>query len=170
MPMQYRRAIRWVLYALMVMLAFLAQSVVFGSNVFFSFKLDLVAVAAISAALFVGAEKGSLFCLIVGVFYCFTGADMGPVTLVALTVCGALAGGACQAYFKKHLIPCALFSALALVLCDGSIFLLKLYFRQTQLPVLTETVLPGFAFSLLSVLLFFPISWLIARIGGDANG
>ena len=49
MPMQYRRAIRWVLYALMVMLAFLAQSVVFGSNVFFSFKLDLVAVAAIGS-------------------------------------------------------------------------------------------------------------------------
>lgn len=170
MPMQYRRAIRWVFYALMVLVAFLLQSVAFASNIFFSFKLDLVVVAAISAALFLGAERGSLFCLAVGVVYCFTGADMGPVVLVGLTFCGALAGGACQAYFKKHLIPCALFAALALALCDGSIFLLKLYFMQTRLPVLTETVLPGLAASLAGVLIFFPVSWAIARIGGDTNG
>lgn len=170
MQMQYRRAIRWVLYALLIVAAFLLQSVVFASRIFFPFKLDLVVVAAISAALFVGAEKGSLFCLIVGVFYCFTGADMGPVVLVILTFCGALAGGACQAYFKKHLIPCALFAALTLVLCEGTIFLLKLYFRQTQLAGLTGTVLPGLLASLASVLFFFPISWGIARIGGDTNG
>ena len=170
MPMQYRRAIRWVLYALLIVAAFLLQSVVFASRIFFPFKLDLVVVAAISAALFVGAEKGSLFCLFVGVFYCFTGADMGPVVLVILTFCGALAGGACQAYFKKHLIPCALFAALALVLCEGTIFLLKLYFRQTQLAVFTEMVVPDLIASLASVLLFFPVSWGIARIGGDTNG
>ena len=167
---QYRRAMSWVLYALMVVTAFLLQSVVFGSNIFFTYKLDLLPVAAISAALFLGAERGSLFCLLAGVFYCFTGADMGPVVLVGLTLCGALAGGVCQAYFKKHLIPCALFAALALALCDGSIFLLKLYFRQTQLPVLTETVLPGLGLSLASVLLFFPVSWGIARIGGEGHG
>lgn len=170
MLMQYRRAIRWVLYALMMIVAFLLQSVVFGGDTFFRYKLDLVAVAAICAAIFLGAERGSLFCLIVGVFYCFTGADMGPVSLVALSFCGAVAGGACARFFKQHIVPCALFAALALALSDGMIFLLKLYFRQTQLPVFAETVLPGLAISLLSVVLFFPVSWGIAKIGGDSHG
>ncbi len=170
MNMQYRRGLALVGYSLLMVFAFLLQSVVFSSGTFFPFKLDLLSVAAVCAALFLGAERGSLFCLVTGVVYCFTGADMGPITLVVICFCGALAGGACEKFFKKNLIPCALFAALALALADGTIFLLKLYFGETRPELFLARILPGLGISLMFTVIFFPLSWLIAKIGGDDRG
>lgn len=67
-------------------------------------------------------------------------------------------------------MPAALFAAMALILNDGVIFLLKLYFQQTRPAVFLQEVLPGMLLSLAGVVLFFPLSWWIAKAGGDRNG
>ncbi len=170
MKRKYLPILRWALFAALVLLAYLVQTVVLGGRTFWGAKLSLVPVAAVSVALMCGAEQGSLFCLLCGVVYCFTGADMGALTLVAITFAGALAGGACEAFFKRHLLPCILFAALALLLSDGLSFLLKLYLGQTQPERFLTAALPGMALSLASVLAFFPLSYCIAKIGGERNG
>ena len=95
---------------------------------------------------------------------------MGPVTLVAVTLTGALAGGACQTFFRRHLAPCAMFAALALLLSDGSILLLKLYFTGARPAGLFAQTFAGLGLSLLSVAAFFPLSTAISRIGGERHG
>ena len=161
-----RIILKWALYALLALLALLVQDTVLGGRRFFGGQLSLVPVAAVSVAVMTGAEAGSLFCLLCGAVYCLTGADSGPVTLVALTVSGALAGGLCSVFFQRSFVPCLLFCALALLLSDGAIFLLKLYFRQALPGMFVRQLLPRLGLSLASTLVFFPLSYAICRIGG----
>lgn len=163
-------ALKWALFALLTLFAWLTQTTLLGRHTFFGSHLSLFPVAAVSVAVMCGAERGSLFCLIAGILYCFTGADMGPVTLVAVTLTGALAGGACQTFFRRHLAPCAMFAALALLLSDGSILLLKLYFTGARPAGIFAQTFAGLGLSLLSVATFFPLSYAISRIGGERHG
>ncbi len=170
MQPKYLPVLRWALNALLVLAAFLVQSVCFGRNGIGGATVSLFPVAAVAVALCSGAEQGSLFCLIAGALYALTGADMGPVTLVAMTLVGALAGGACQIFFRRHLVPALLFAALVLILSDGVIYLLKLYFGSARLSQLFTSLLPGMGISLCSMLLAFPLSYRISRIGGETYG
>ena len=164
------RILKWALFALLTLFAWLTQTTLFGQRTFLGSHLSLFPVAAVSVAVMCGAEKGSLFCLIAGILYCFTGADMGPVTLVAITLVGALAGGACQSFFRRHLAPCAIFAALVLLCSDGVILLLKLYFTDAHPAGVFSQAFGGLFCSLLSVLVFFPLSYAISRIGGEQIG
>ena len=170
MKPKYLAVLRWARNALLVLAAFLIQSVCFGRNGLAGARLSLFPVAAVAVALCNGAEKGSLFCLIAGMMYALTGADMGTVTLVAVTLVGTLAGGACQIYFRQHLVPALLFGALVLILSDGVIFALKMYFGVAHLSQFYTSLLPGMGISLGSMFLAFPLSWKISRIGGEVYG
>jgi len=170
MQHKYLPVLRWVLNALLVLVAFLMQSVALGRNGIGGTPVSLFPVAAVAVALCSGAEQGSLFCLIAGCFYALTGADMGAVTLVAVTLVGALAGGACQVFFRRHILPALLFGFAVLLLSDGAIFLLKLYFGSAQPETFLRFVLPGMGLSLASMAVFFPLSWLISRIGDESYG
>ena len=160
--------LRWALLAIVSLCAYLIESVVLGGHTFFGGRISLLPVAAVCTALLTGAEPGGLFCLICGILYAFTGADMGVITLVAITFTGVLAGGACQVFFRRHLVPAVLFSALGLLLSDGLIYVLKVFFSVSA-GVQPLQVLAGMGLSLLSVLVFFPLCYAISRIGGEAR-
>ncbi|MBO6054900.1 MAG: hypothetical protein J6P31_05210 [Oscillospiraceae bacterium] len=170
MQPKYLAVLRWALNALLVLAAFLVESVCFGRDGVAGARLSLFPVAAVAVALCSGAAQGGMFCLIAGILYALTGTDMGTITLVAVTLVGTLAGGACQVYFRQHLLPALLFGALVLILSDGTIFALKLYLGIAHLSKLYTSVLPGMAMSLGSMLLAFPLSWKISRIGGEVYG
>ncbi len=154
----YKKYLMWGLYALLFLLTLLVEEVALGRQRFFGAKLSLLPMVIVLISMRLGHEVGGLFSLLCALFWCCTGADDGPVSILTWTVLGIAAGYLCTAVFRPGFLQALGLSAFALLFHEGIVFFLNFYFADAA-PALGRWVLISTGLSLLAC----PILYLICR-------
>ncbi len=161
----YKNLLMWTLYALLFLLTTVLQTVIFGKPRFLGVKLSLVPVCVACVSMYCGSERGAIFGLCCGTFWCFSGADGGAFHILLLCLCGAVCGYLCDRYFVRNLVSAMLMSLLTLGFCQGILFLLRCYMGTARLSS-APALLLQIGLSLPSLLILSPLSRLIRKTGG----
>ncbi|MEA4964219.1 MAG: hypothetical protein VB055_00130 [Oscillospiraceae bacterium] len=143
----------------------LLQTVVLPHISLWGITLCVIPTCVACVAVKEGAEKGALFAMLTGLFFCFSGADLGPLYLVVLTFSAALCGALCDRYYTSSFMPALLLSLLSLAICEGAAFLFRLYLGMVSAPLWQTVLLPEILFSALAFPLFYLGAWAISKIG-----
>ena len=105
---RYKNALMWGLYAALVLLILVLQTVSFGRPRFFGVKLCFVPVLVACVSMHVGSEAGCVFGMVCGLVWTLSGADGGAMHIVLLALCGAVAGYLCDRYLVRNLVSALL--------------------------------------------------------------
>ena len=85
---QKLRLLKWVLYALIVMMCLVIQDVIMSQFRLFGATTDLAVGAIVLITVIEGTEVGSLFVLIASTLYWFSGSAPTPICIALLTAFG----------------------------------------------------------------------------------
>ena len=163
---QWIAALKWTIYALMLLLVLIIQDVVLSKQPPFGRSLQPVPVYIVCVCVREGPERGGLFALIASVFWCLSGADYGNLSVALLPIGSILGAVLCRAALTVRFLPTFLCCAAVCLINDSVIFAFKLVLTAVSPDQYYRLLLPGWALSLLSVpVLYFPVK-AISRIGG----
>lgn len=159
--------IKMALYALVLILAELIQTAVFG-ELELGFAPSIMPVAVSCIALFEGAERGGIFGLAGGCLWAWSTAlsMYGAWVIVILTAVGVLAGFITERFLLRGVQTALCISAGALVLTDGLRVLAAIFAGRMPGRALYMLFLPQNVVALLFCFLFYGIVSQISRIGG----
>lgn len=159
--------LKWVLYALMLVVLSVVQDVILCRFRFYGATTELVPCGIFLICLIEGTERGSLFSLIASLLYFFSGSSAGAHSMVLITVLSIVICAMRQGYLQKGFAAAMLCTVLFMVLYEAAIFAVALFLKVT---ILERFV--GFAItaglSLMSAPILYPIFVSIGSIGGDA--
>lgn len=164
-PKQWLHILRWSLYALLFLVAMMVQTVVFGNRSLFGAKPLFVPVVIACVCLREGAERGGLFALLASLFWCFSGADYGALSIVMMTVVPVLGTVGSRAVLSSRYIPCLLITFFTLLLEQGTVFAMELFFGSAKPGLFFTALLPCVFVSLLSQPIIYFLVKQIERIG-----
>lgn len=166
MAKRYRKLILWILYSLGFLLVLLLNTVVLGSRTFFGAKLSLVPVYVTCVACREGHERGGFFALAAGLVWALSGASGGAMFVLMLPVAAVISGYFTATYLNRTLLPAMAGCLLALLLCEGGIYLQRLYMAE-PLPSNAAALLGiQIACSMITAPLFWWLTRLIRKAGG----
>ena len=139
----------WSLFGLLFVAVTVLQTVIFGDLRFWGVKISLIPVVIACIAMQLDHEQAAVFSIIAALVWQATGADGGSAGIVTLTVTGILVGYLCDAWFARRLPMAVVFCICAVMLHEGTVFLLKCYLEQAdwsrwlQLPVQAALAIPA---------------------------
>ena len=165
MAKRYRVPLKWALYSLGFLLVMLLSTVVLGNRTFFGTKLSLVPVYVGCVACREGHEAGGLFALATSLFWALSGAEGGAVFVLLLPVASLIAGFFCNTYLNRALLPATAGCLLALVLCEGGVYVQRM-FMDAPMPSNALTLL---GLQILFSILTAPLFWCLVRLIGKAG-
>ena len=166
MAKRYRIAIQWVLYGLGLLLVMLLSTVVLGHRTFFGAKVSLVPVYVACVACREGHENGGFFALAAGLVWALSGAAGGAMFVLMLPVAAVIAGYFTATYLSRTLLPAMAGCLLSLTLCEGGVYLQRLYMAE-PLPSNAAALLGiQIACSMITAPLFWWLTRLIRKAGG----
>ena len=160
-PKQWLRILRWTLYSLLLLLAILLQTVVFGNRRLFGTHPDLVPIVIACVCLREGAERGGTFALLGSLFWYLSGAEQGSVCIVTLTVLPVVGSLLCRTLLVERFLACLLITFATVFVEQTAMFLLKFFFDGLSGMFFLRELLPCVAVSLLAQP---PVYWLVKRI------
>lgn len=160
-PKQWMHVLRWTLYSLLLLLAILLQTVIFGNRTILGIHPDLVPVVIVCVCLREGPERGGLFALLASLFWCLSGADMGSVAIAVLTIVSVLGGLLCRTVLVDRFVPCLIITVIALLLEHGIVLLLGMFFNGMPGILFFTDLLPCVLISSVSQPLVY---WLVGKI------
>lgn len=159
--------LKWVLYALCLIILSVVQDVILCRFRFHGATTELVPIGIFLICLIEGTQQGSLFSLIASLLYFFSGSSPGAHSMVLITVLSIVICAMRQGYLQKGFAAAMLCTVLFMVLYEAAIFAVALFLKVT---ILERFV--GFAIttglSLISAPILYPIFVSIGSIGGDA--
>ena len=159
-PLQWLRILRWTLYSLLLLLALLLQTVVFGGGrTLLGVQPDLVPVVIVCVCLREGAERGGTFALLASLFWHLSGAEYGSVCILVYTVLPVAGALVCRAMLAERFVPCLLTTLVTLFVGQAAVFLLKFFFEGLAGIYFLRRLLP----CVLVSLLFQPVVYLLVR-------
>lgn len=169
MTQRKRTIFRWSLYSAGFLLVVLLSTSVLGNRTFLGTKLSLLPVYAACVACREGHEQGGLFALLTAVFWALSGASGGAVFLFLLPLGSIVAGYITSAFVTRSLLPALGGSLLTLVLCEGAVYVQRLFLGSPMPGNASRLLLLQIGFSLLTTPLFW---WLTGKIAkaGDPHG
>lgn len=163
---QRRTLLKWLLYALVLLVLSVLQDVVLSHLRLFGATTDLVPCGIFMICILEGAQSGSVFALVASLLYLFSGTAPGTYSVALLTFLGIGASIFRQAYLQKGIGAALLCTAAAMLLYQFITFGFGLFLGLTiparWIGFLTTTVL-----SLLITPLLYPICLSIGTIGGE---
>lgn len=164
-PKQWLHILRWCLYAFLLLLAMMLQTVVFGNRSLFGAHPNFVPVVIVCVCLREGPERGGLFALIGSLIWCLSGIDYGTVSLAVLTVlpvlCAVLTRTLVANRYFFSLLVC-----LATIFVEQSfIFFLRSFFGDLDSSRFVTDLLPCVLISSLSHPLVYLAAKRIEKIG-----
>ncbi len=160
--------LKMVLYAVLLIIAELLQTSVFG-NVGGRLSPAAMPVAVVCICLFEGSQRGCIFGLIGGCLWAWSTklGYYGAWCIVILTVIGTLVGYVTEQFLLQGL-QTALFSTIPAVLLTKGVYLLAgavgglvPYFS------FVTVFLPELVISLILCLVFYPLTLAVSKIGGS---
>lgn len=166
MNRKYRNLFKWALYSLGFLLVMMLATVILGNRAFFGAKLSLIPVYVVCVACREGHEAGGFFALACALVWALSGATGGAAFVLLLPVCALVAGFFCAAYLTRSLLPAMAFCLLGLALCEGGVYVQRLYLGAAM---------PHNAAALLGIqiglsMLSAPLFWWLTRLIGKAGG
>ncbi len=160
----YKNALMWALYAALLLLVAIVQTVSFGRPQFLGSKLCMMPVLIACVAMHTGSEGGAVFGMAAGLFWTLSGADGGALHIVLLSVCGAAAGYLCDRYLVRSLVSALMMSMLALMICQLSLFLFKCFLSTIGIQAIGQVLLQV-GLSLLVCPPVYLAAWAIRKAG-----
>lgn len=164
-PGQRRTLLKWILYALALLVLALLQDVILSRVRLLGATTDLVPCAIILICILEGAESGSVFALIASLFYLFSGTAPGSYAMVLLT---ALAVFLCvfrQAYLQQGFSSALLCTVGALLVYELAVFAIGLFLELTVPTRITGFLITA-GLSCLAIPFLYPLFLAIQSIGG----
>lgn len=164
--LQRQSLLKWTLYALLLLVLSLLQDVVLSRFRLFGATTDLLPCVIILVCIIEGSHRGSLFTLISGCLYLFSGSAAGSYCLILLTFLAIFACIFRQGYLQKGFASAMLCTVFAVILYESAVFFIGYLLGLT---ILSRWI--GFAvtagLSCLCAPILYPIILSIASIGGD---
>ena len=162
---QQKTLLKWVFYGAMLVLLSVIQDVLLSQVRLFGATSELVPCAIFLICVLEGTHTGSVFSLVAGLLYLFSGTAPGPYSMVAITF---LAIGVCifrQAYLQERFSSAFLCTAIAMVLYVLTNFFFGLFLGLTPMSRFFGFLITAIL-SLLTVPVLYPIFKAIGAFGG----
>ena len=164
---QQKTLLKWSLYGLLLVVLSVVQDTLLSRVRLWGATTELVPCGIFLICILVGTQSGSLFSLIAGLLYLFSGTAPGPYSMVFITFLGI---GVCmlrQAFLQPSFSAACLCSALAMLLYEGLNFGFGLVLGLTHLSRIGGFFITA-VLSLLAVPILYPIFKAIGAIGGQS--
>ena len=165
--LQRKQALKWCLYALVLILLSVVQDVILCRVRFFGGTTDLVPCGIFMISILEGTNRGCVFALVSSILYLLSGVSPGPHVLVVITVLAVLVSALRQAYLRPGLPAMLLSTLLAMAAYEMSIFAICLLLGQVTSGRLGSFLVPA-ALSVVVVVPVYPVAKAIGAIGGEA--
>lgn len=162
---KYKNALMWALYGVLFLFMTVFQTVTFGRLRVFGVKLSLIPVALACIAMHVGGERGAIFGLVAGTFWCLTGAAGGALHIVLLSLGGAVVGYACDRYLRRNFFSALLMSLGTLLVCQIVLSLAQVFLGHVALTAGLLLALRQVGLSLLTMPPLYLAAWGIRKAG-----
>lgn len=156
--------LRWVLFALILIVLSLIQDVILCKANFFGTTTDLVPCAIILICVQLGGDNCCIFALIASLLYKFSGSAPGYYVVGLIPLLGVMAAVVRQGYLRRSFSSTMLCSCTATMLYEIGIFAFGLLFQHTILSRAASFLITG-GLSLLSYPILYPIIKAIDKIG-----
>ena len=165
-PTQRRNILKWVLYSLVLLVLSLLQDVVLCKFRLFGATTELVPCAIILICLLEGSQGGCVFTLLAALFYWFSGATLGPVAMISITVLSIFVAMFRQSYLQKGFGAAMLCTIFTVVVYEMILFLVGAFMGLTPWNRFGGFLVTA-GLSLLAAPILYPILLSIASIGGE---
>ncbi len=160
---------KWGFYSLGFLLTLLIESSVLGHRTFFGAKLSLIPSYLCCAACREGHERGGVFALCATLFWALSGVTGGPVFMALLPASCIAAAYLCNALLTRSLPPVMAGCLFSLALCQGGLYLLRLYLLEPMPPDALRLLLIQIALSMLPTPLFWWLTRVIERMDAPSG-
>lgn len=164
---QQKTLFKWVFYGLFLVVLSVVQDVLLSRVRLLGATTELVPCAIFLICLMEGTHVGSVFSLIAGLLYLFSGTAPGPYSMVAITF---LSIGVCifrQAFLQESFSSVMLCAAMAMVLYVLANFAFGLFLGLTRFSRIHGFLITA-VLSLLFAPVFYPVIKAINAFGGQS--
>lgn len=164
---QQKALLKWVFYGLLLVFLSVVQDVLLSQVRLFGATTELVPCAIFLICILEGTHTGSVFALVSGLLYLFSGTAPGPYSMVAITFFSV---GVCifrQAYLQESFSSAYLCTAIAMVLYVLTNFAFGLFLGLTPLSRFHGFLITA-VLSLLAVPILYPVLKAIGAFGGHS--
>lgn len=165
--LQQKQALKWTLYALVLVILSLLQDVVLCRFRLYGGTSDLVPCGIFVICLLEGTQRGCVFALVASFLYLLSGSSPGPHVLVLVTVLAVLVTALRQTYLHPGFLAELLCVALAMLAYEMAVFAVCLLLGYVSADRFVSFLVPAVT-SLAAVPAVYPIAKAIGRIGGEA--
>jgi len=158
--------LKWVLYALVLLVLSILQDVVLCRLTLFGGTTDLVPGAIFMISMILGAESGCIFSLISAAMYQFSGTGPGYYIIALIPVLAIGSALFRQVFLRKGAASNLLCAAFAIVLYEALLFGVGIVMGQTVLfrwPSFLSTA----GLTLVCSFVLYPLLHAIEKIGGE---
>ncbi len=163
---RYQTPLKWALYTLGFLLALLLESSALGHIRFLGAPLSLTPPYICCVACREGHEAGGTFALGAALFWALSGVTGGPVVVALLPAACMTASFLCGACFTRTLLPAMAGCLFSLLLCQGGIYIVRLFMGDPMPPDAARLVLAQVGCSMVPA----PVFWWLTKFPGKAGG
>ena len=163
-PQQRKQLLRWLLFAVLLVVASVLQDVVLCRMQLFGATTDLVPLVIILICVQIGADRAAIFALIAAMLYKFSGTAPGYYSMALIPVLALLAAMLRQSYFRRSFGSVFLCVTAAIVLYEMLVLVCGMIFLNTT----SQRALRFLATGLISAAtlpILYPITKAIDNIG-----
>lgn len=164
---QQRIFLKWSLYALLLVVLSVVQDVLLSPVRLLGATTELVPCGIFLICIIEGTQSGSIFALVSGLLYLFSGTPAGPYSMVAITVLSVAVCIFRQAYLQEGFPAALLCCAVAMTVYELVNFSFGLFLALTP-PSRFHGFLITTVLSLIAVPILYPILKAINAIGGKS--
>ena len=164
---QRMNLLKWLLFALLLVLLSVVQDVILSQVRIFGATTDLLCGALLMVCIMLDPEQGCIFILTGATLYHFSGVSPGPYTIAFLTVIGLIISIFRQAYLRRSFITTFLCTGVAIMVYELMVFAAGAFWGHTNITRLQVFLLSGL-YTLLVTPALYPIFRVIGKIGGES--
>ena len=164
---QRKSLLKWVLYGLVLVVLSVLQDVLLCRVSIFGATTELVPCGIFLICLLEGVESGTLFALVAGALYVFSGSSAGNHVIVLIPVIGFLVTWLRQSYLQRGFGAAMLCTAAAMIVYVLTVFFVSVFFGLTPISRVGIFALQA-ALTLVAAPVLYPLLQLIGKVGGEA--
>ncbi len=165
-PRQRRALLKWVLYALLLVVVSVLQDVILTPIKLLGATTNLVPCTIVIVCITEGVQGGCVFALVASLFYLFSGTAPGPYAMVLITLLAIVVSAFRQGYLRKGFTATMLCTGMAMLVYELALFAVGLFLKVTT-PARLGSFLLTAVLSMIAAPLLHLLSGAISAIGGQ---
>jgi len=158
--------LKWVLYALVLLVMSLLQDVILCKLDVFGATTDLVPCTIFLTCMLLGTQTGCVYALIAASLFQFSGSGPGYHAIAIITILCIVGAMFRQSFLRKGFGSCLLCAGVCHMLYELIVFIIGIILGQAVLGRVFVALLTG-ALSLVAIPVLYPILRSIEKIGGE---